>query len=121
MWRQHCKKGLNPPRIKPKACHCLLSVFKSRFLDYRVLSPYFRSGTQTVCTVHAMYRLWTILVGRVCMCHDAFAKFFCELTYEFLIRRETCLHDSLDHRKKVDKGDKDLNTVCSCEKCERKT
>ena len=57
MWRQHCKKGLNPPRIKPKACHCLLSVFKSRFLDYRVLFPYFRSGTQTVCTVHTMYRL----------------------------------------------------------------
>ena len=65
MWRQHCEKGLNPPRIELKACHCLLSVFKSRFLDYRVLFPYFRSGTQTVCTVHAMYRLRTILVGRV--------------------------------------------------------
>ena len=57
----------------------------------------------------------------LCMCHDAFAKLICELTHDFLLRRETCLHDSLDHRKKVDKGDKDLNSVCSRDKCERKT
>ena len=58
---------------------------------------------------------------RFCMCHDAFTQFICELSQDFLIEREMCLHDSINHRKIVDKGDKDLISVCSRDKRERNT